>query len=188
MGLFFKKSKKLGLFRLNASKSGLGLSFGIKGCRISANSKGLQLNTGAKGTYYRKSISWNKLKNNDSNTQQENNNADSNLIQIEISKEQQNFNDTFRTALIISLILGLVLVLIHLWFFACFVVFLGFLFNLKISLSKPNLFREMIDNSRKFSEYRKQGYYVEYKQIEDEQKRLEKKYKKYNYSYENYKK
>lgn len=63
MGLFFKKSKKLGLFRLNFSKSGIGVSFGVKGFRVSTNSKRTQVNIGANGVYYRKSISNKKIKN-----------------------------------------------------------------------------------------------------------------------------
>ena len=56
MGLFFKKSKNLGLFKLNFSKSGIGMSFGVKGFRISKNSKGTYLNAGKNGFYYRKKI------------------------------------------------------------------------------------------------------------------------------------
>ena len=61
MGFFIRKSKNLGLLKLNLSKSGLGFSIGVKGCRLSFNKKGIQLNAGRKGLYYRKSISRNKL-------------------------------------------------------------------------------------------------------------------------------
>lgn len=40
MGWGIRRSKKIGLFRLNMSKSGLGVSFGVPGARIGINSKG----------------------------------------------------------------------------------------------------------------------------------------------------
>jgi hypothetical protein len=40
MGWSFRRSKSLGLFRLNFSKSGLGFSFGVPGARIGVNAKG----------------------------------------------------------------------------------------------------------------------------------------------------
>lgn len=61
MGFYIKKSKNFGPFKLNFSKSGLGLSFGKKGCRVALNNKGVQLNAGKNGVYYRKSVSLNKL-------------------------------------------------------------------------------------------------------------------------------
>jgi hypothetical protein len=42
MGWGIRRSKKIGLFRLNMSKSGLGVSFGVPGARIGINSKGKQ--------------------------------------------------------------------------------------------------------------------------------------------------
>src|ERR1051326_237327 len=58
MGLFFRKSKKLGLFRLNFSKSGVGVSVGVKGARIGGNAKGqTYVHAGRKGVYYRKTFS-----------------------------------------------------------------------------------------------------------------------------------
>ncbi|MEA2205531.1 MAG: segregation ATPase FtsK/SpoIIIE, family [Blastocatellia bacterium] len=56
MGFFLRKSIKLGPFRINLSKSGIGLSGGIRGARISAGPKGTQLNSGRKGLYYRKQL------------------------------------------------------------------------------------------------------------------------------------
>lgn len=56
MGLFLRKSKKIGLFNLNLSKNGLGFSFGIKGLRISAGNRGIQLNASHNGLYFRKSL------------------------------------------------------------------------------------------------------------------------------------
>lgn len=40
MGWSFRKSKSFGPFRLTASKSGLSVSAGVKGARVSANSRG----------------------------------------------------------------------------------------------------------------------------------------------------
>lgn len=62
MGFFIRKSKKLGLINLNLSKSGLGFSIGVKGCRLSFNKKGVQLNAGRGGLYYRKSLNSKKQK------------------------------------------------------------------------------------------------------------------------------
>ena len=39
MGWYLRKSVKLGLFRVNLSKSGIGYSFGVKGARIGFNEK-----------------------------------------------------------------------------------------------------------------------------------------------------
>jgi DnaJ-domain-containing protein 1 len=53
----FRKSYRLGGgFRLNASKSGLGASWGVKGFRISVGPKGKYLNMGSNGFYYRQKI------------------------------------------------------------------------------------------------------------------------------------
>ena len=57
MGFFLRKSIKVGPFRINLSKSGIGVSGGIKGARISAGPRGSQLNLGRKGVYYRKQLS-----------------------------------------------------------------------------------------------------------------------------------
>ena len=56
MGWYFKKSKSVGPFRLNFSKSGIGVSTGIKGARISFGPKGTYVNIGRGGIYYRKKI------------------------------------------------------------------------------------------------------------------------------------
>jgi uncharacterized protein DUF4236 len=58
MGFSFRKSKKIapGL-RLNVSKSGLGLSAGVRGARVSANTKGeTHVSAGRGGLYYRKRL------------------------------------------------------------------------------------------------------------------------------------
>ena len=47
--------------RVNLSKSGVGLSSGVKGLRVSTGPRGTYLNAGRKGLYYRKKLSGNKL-------------------------------------------------------------------------------------------------------------------------------
>jgi DNA polymerase-3 subunit epsilon len=56
MGLSFFKSFQKGLVRLNVSKSGLGLSFGVKGARISVGPRGVNLNIEKNGIRYRKKL------------------------------------------------------------------------------------------------------------------------------------
>lgn len=56
MGFYFRKSKSFGPFRLNFSKSGIGLSTGVKGARLSFGPKGTYVNLGSNGVYYRKKI------------------------------------------------------------------------------------------------------------------------------------
>lgn len=60
MGLFFKKSKKNGPFRLNLSTSGLGISAGIPGAKVSIGSTGTFVHLGRNGIYYRKKINSSK--------------------------------------------------------------------------------------------------------------------------------
>lgn len=43
----------MGPVRLNLSKSGLGVSAGVKGLRVSTGPRGTYLNAGRKGLYYR---------------------------------------------------------------------------------------------------------------------------------------
>ena len=58
LGIFFRKSKKVGPVRFNLSKNGLGASFGVKGARVGkqAGRKGLYARGGAKGVYFRKKL------------------------------------------------------------------------------------------------------------------------------------
>jgi hypothetical protein len=56
MGWFFRKSIKFGLMRVNLSKSGLGVSAGVKGARVSVGPRGTYLNVGRGGVYYRQKI------------------------------------------------------------------------------------------------------------------------------------
>ena len=57
MGFYFRKSKSFGPFRLNLSKSGVGVSTGVKGARLSIGPNGTYVNVGRNGIYYRKKIS-----------------------------------------------------------------------------------------------------------------------------------
>lgn len=57
MGWYIRKSWKLGPFRLNLSKSGLGWSVGPKGLRFGSGPKGDYLHAGRGGLYYRQSLS-----------------------------------------------------------------------------------------------------------------------------------
>jgi len=56
MAWFFKRSVKFGPFRLNLSKSGIGVSAGIRGARVSTGPRGTYINVGSKGLYYRQKI------------------------------------------------------------------------------------------------------------------------------------
>ena len=64
MGFYIRKSFKAGPVRLNLSKSGLGLSAGIKGLRVGSGPKGSYVHAGRKGLYYRKYIKSGKINNN----------------------------------------------------------------------------------------------------------------------------
>jgi hypothetical protein len=56
MGFFFHKSIKFGPFRVNLSKSGVGVSAGVKGARISKGPRGTYINVGRGGLYYRQKL------------------------------------------------------------------------------------------------------------------------------------
>jgi len=62
MGWYIRKSKNIGPVRINLSKSGIGVSTGIKGARISTGPKGTYLHAGSNGLYYRKKIGGNSQK------------------------------------------------------------------------------------------------------------------------------
>jgi len=64
MGFYFRKSAKLGPFRINFSKSGIGTSFGVKGLRISNGPSGNFINmSGPLGIRYRQSLNANSKTN-----------------------------------------------------------------------------------------------------------------------------
>ncbi|WP_461630049.1 DUF4236 domain-containing protein [Labilibaculum euxinus] len=58
MGFYFRKSAGLGPIRLNFSKSGIGVSTGVKGARFVFSPKGTYVHLGRNGLYYRKHISF----------------------------------------------------------------------------------------------------------------------------------
>lgn len=56
MGFFFRKSLNFGPIRLNFSKSGIGVSAGVKGARISTGPRGTYVHAGRHGFYYSQKI------------------------------------------------------------------------------------------------------------------------------------
>ena len=56
MGWYLRKSFGIGPIRLNLSKSGLGLSAGIKGLRIGTGPRDSYIHGGREGLYYRQSL------------------------------------------------------------------------------------------------------------------------------------
>lgn len=57
MGFYLRKSLKAGPFRFNFSKSGIGVSVGVKGLRIGTGPRGNYIHAGVGGFYYRASLS-----------------------------------------------------------------------------------------------------------------------------------
>lgn len=57
MGLYIRKSLRVGPFRFNLSKSGVGVSADVKGFRLGAGPRGNYIHMGAGGFYYRKTFS-----------------------------------------------------------------------------------------------------------------------------------
>jgi hypothetical protein len=57
MGLYLRKSFRAGPIRFNLSKSGLGISGGVKGARLSVGPRGTYVHAGRHGLYYRKHLS-----------------------------------------------------------------------------------------------------------------------------------
>ncbi|MFC4209914.1 DUF4236 domain-containing protein [Pedobacter lithocola] len=56
MGIFFRKSFKVGPFRLNFSQSGISYSAGINGARLTSVPRGTYVTPGGNGIYYRQRI------------------------------------------------------------------------------------------------------------------------------------
>lgn len=56
MGFYIRKGISFGPFRLNLSKSGLGVSVGVKGARVSTGPRGTYVHMGRHGLYYRQRI------------------------------------------------------------------------------------------------------------------------------------
>ncbi len=57
MGLYLRKAFRAGPIRFNLSKSGIGLSGGVKGARLGLGPRGTYVHAGRHGLYYRKSLS-----------------------------------------------------------------------------------------------------------------------------------
>ena len=57
MPFFIRKSVRFGPLRLNLSKSGVGVSGGVRGLRVGAGPRGRYIHAGRGGMYYRKTIS-----------------------------------------------------------------------------------------------------------------------------------
>lgn len=57
MGLYIRKSVRVGPFKFNLSKSGIGVSAGIKGLRVGTGPKGNYIHMGRGGFYYRQTLS-----------------------------------------------------------------------------------------------------------------------------------
>ena len=56
MGFYFRKTVKFGPMRLNFSKSGIGVSAGVKGARVSMGPRGTYIHAGTGGFYYSQRI------------------------------------------------------------------------------------------------------------------------------------
>lgn len=56
MGYYFRKSVRFGPLRFNFSKSGIGVSAGVKGARISTGPRGTYVHAGSHGFYYQQKI------------------------------------------------------------------------------------------------------------------------------------
>ncbi len=56
MGFYIRKSVSVGPFRFNLSKSGVGLSLGVKGFRVGAGPRGNYVHMGRGGLYFRTSL------------------------------------------------------------------------------------------------------------------------------------
>ena len=57
MGFYIRKSLSFGPIRLNFSKSGVGISAGVRGARVGVNSRGKRyIHAGRHGIYYRRML------------------------------------------------------------------------------------------------------------------------------------
>jgi hypothetical protein len=63
MGFYFRKSIRVGPLRFNLSKSGVGVSTGIKGLRVGVGPRGNYIHAGAGGFYYRTTLTPKEAKN-----------------------------------------------------------------------------------------------------------------------------
>ena len=56
MGFYVRKGFNFGPLRVNFSKSGIGLSLGVKGLRVGTGPNGNYVHAGRKGVYYKKKL------------------------------------------------------------------------------------------------------------------------------------
>lgn len=56
MGFYIRRSVRVGPFRFNLSKSGIGVSAGVKGLRVGTGPRGHYIHAGAAGFYYRQQL------------------------------------------------------------------------------------------------------------------------------------
>ena len=63
MGTYLRKSFTIGPIRLNLSKSGIGMSFGVTGLRLGTGPRGPYIHAGRGGLYFRKSLNTKPAKN-----------------------------------------------------------------------------------------------------------------------------
>ena len=56
MGFYFRKSVRFGPLRVNFSKSGVGLSAGVRGLRVGTGPRGNYIHAGVRGFYYRAAL------------------------------------------------------------------------------------------------------------------------------------
>ena len=56
MGFYFRKSIRVGPLRFNLSKSGIGVSAGVRGFRVGTGPRGNYVHMGVGGLYYRSTL------------------------------------------------------------------------------------------------------------------------------------
>src|SRR5438552_6932538 len=57
MGWYIRKSVRVGMLRFNMSKSGVGMSVGVKGLRLGTGPRGNYVHMGRGGLYFRQTLS-----------------------------------------------------------------------------------------------------------------------------------
>ncbi|WOH37658.1 DUF4236 domain-containing protein [Thalassotalea fonticola] len=100
MGVFLRKSIKVGAFRFNLSKSGVGVSAGVKGLRLGTGPRGNYVRIGTKGIYYSASLP--KPPNIDSNPRIEPINLDSVKLPVSSTHEELKEIDSADTSQIVD--------------------------------------------------------------------------------------
>ncbi len=98
LGLSIRKSVKVGNLRVNFSKSGVGVSTGVKGFRIGAGPRGNYISMGRKGIYYRMNLSKKRRKstrstNRESTSSTSQNENDLDLFEVD-SADVEEMQDT----------------------------------------------------------------------------------------------